>query len=110
MEQVIRAVIILVVLLLFTGRKNRKSAGGNTARPVQQTQNRRELDRRLSEGRARQTRQTKPKSDHSQVFGHSDDDYECLNETHEVKRYSSPYVDDGKDPWQQKREKDPWEL
>ncbi len=108
MEQVIRAAIIIVMLLLFSGGKSKKNTGKNTPMdtkgPVQQTKNRKELDRRLSEGRARQ------KSDHSQVFGHSDDDDECVNEVRPAKSYSTTYVNDGRDPWDLKREKDPWEL
>jgi hypothetical protein len=108
MEPVIRAVIIVVMLLLVSSRRVKKTEGKNTPRntksPSQQTQNRKELDRRLSEGRARQ------KSDHSQVFGHSDDDDECVNEVRPAKSYSTTYVNDGRDPWDLKREKDPWEL
>ena len=111
MESLIR-IVIIVLFVLITGNYGKNRARGRNEsqrnesqrKTSQPTTSRKELDRRLSEGRARQ------RSDHSQVFGHSEKDDECINEARPAKTYSTTYVNDGRDPWEMKREKDPWEL
>ena len=99
--------LIVMISRIISSSRNRKKTAEKRARGTTgNTASRQALDRRFNEGKQRQ----RGRNDHSQVFGHSADDHECDNEPGEVRRYSTTYVNDGRDPWDQKREKDPWEL